>query len=1080
MTSNHRHSRVHLRRLGFEVLEDRRVLAASLDLAQVIGIAPVLESGAPHYVNASQDSSNHQSEITLDVNPSNPLNLAGFSYRLTHSTETHIEIDVFYSIDGGTTWGTQTINNLDENDGGLYLGNADRRFDPSIAFDADGNLFIAYGHVAASSGIRTLVVAKSTDGGANFSQFRSVDSADFLDKWHLATGPDGPGSNNQAVYVAYTKELPGFPTQDQVIMVAGSNDGGATFKPEHRVQVSDDAGVTRKHFFADPAVGPSGELYVSWHDITDLAHGRIYFDSDLDGLFNSSNGFGTDVLVKQTELLLFQYGVDAAPLRGIHTGPVVDVDRSGGDYHGRLYLTWVDAIDVPNFDTDNNSDIFLAWSDDHGANGTWTIPDLPGDVGNVEDSTGTDFLPWVDVDQVTGSVNLLYYTTDGDQATGNDDVHVRLATSIDGGQSFTYATMSRHTSNENDPPGSTQDYLEYIGLAVHGGTAHALWASRVPGGGLGGTDLEALYASASLLSIQGDNVLYITGDDSGAATSDTIELKRSMANAAYLEVWVNGNRQYTGLMATINVIDITALGGGDDIFIDADIDANFIVRGGDGGDDLTLRGKGASQLGSVEFQGEADNDTLTVNFVNGDPLPRPGFNFDFNLIGDPGEENVSAIDGAGTHVGFFVNTFIDAADNNLNDGRADSSGATDDQTTLRAAVQQSNFASDKNYIFLPSDTNLLSVAGTGGDLQGDLDITSNVTIIGSGAGVSIVDASGLVATTDRVFDVASGATLNLSRITLTGGKARNATNENGGAIRVAGTLNLLESALVDNRTTHSGGDGGAIFFLPSAGGTITNSVITDNHANDATGGIFLASDPPNGTVTLTGTIVANNTAGQTTGVDVRANGSRAFTNGGNNRLGNETAGLVHNDNGNHVGLVNYIVTGLGDTFDGTADKVVMSIRDAIYQANVTAGAQEIWLPAWDFLLTRDRQTFGGGIATDMSVAFGDLDIGKDTTLGDPTVGGSLTIRGVNGSTSVTWRAGLPNDKVFELLGDYNNDGIADSEPADVDSADYVVWRRWNGTSNTSADGDDDGDTDQDDFAVWTNNFGNTLMLLGIS
>lgn len=62
-----------------------------------------------------------------------------------------------------------------------------------------------------------------------------------------------------------------------------------------------------------------------------------------------------------------------------------------------------------------------------------------------------------------------------------------------------------------------------------------------------------------------------------------------------------------------------------------------------------------------------------------------------------------------------------------------------------------------------------------------------------------------------------------------------------------------------------------------------------------------------------------------------------------------------------------------------------------------------------------------------------------------------------------------------LDGDYNNDGV-------VNAADYVVWRKHEGTSGnppyTLGDGDGDGDTDQDDYLTWHANFGATLSTLG--
>jgi hypothetical protein len=113
--------------------------------------------------------------------------------------------------------------------------------------------------------------------------------------------------------------------------------------------------------------------------------------------------------------------------------------------------------------------------------------------------------------------------------------------------------------------------------------------------------------------------------------------------------------------------------------------------------------------------------------------------------------------------------------------------------------------------------------------------------------------------------------------------------------------------------------------------------------------------------------------------------------------------------------------------------------------------------------------------TETEVSQGDLEI-KD----------SLTIRGVGGpksaATSVAWRAGAMADKTFELLGDYNDDGVIGTSPADVDSADYVTWRVQEGESGGvfSADGDDDGDVDDDDYDIWTDYFGNSLMLHSIA
>ncbi len=335
--------------------------------------------------------------------------------------------------------------------------------------------------------------------------------------------------------------------------------------------------------------------------------------------------------------------------------------------------------------------------------------------------------------------------------------------------------------------------------------------------------------------------------------------------------------------------------------------------------------------------------------------------------------------------------------------------------------------------------------------------------MGSGAGASIINA---LAIDDRIFDLIGTGILNLSRVTLTLGDASNTTGQrNGGAIRVqnGGHLDLAYSAIVGNDTGHRG-SGGGIYFDATATGAIKASVITVNSADEEPGGVSLADSAPGagGAVTVETTIIVNNTdADGGVNRDVFAGANRTFTSLGNNRFGNETTGLVHNPtgNGDYMGTANYVVTSVADTYDGTTDPANMSLRDAIHQANITAGTQEIWLPAWDFVLTRDRSTFGGDSATDTSVAFGDLDITD-----------SLTIRGIDGETSVAWLSGAAVDKTFELLGDYHSDG-------NVNAADDALWRAQNGQSiNLEADGDDDGDVDDDDYDVYFNNFNNTLTL----
>ncbi|HEY4233980.1 MAG TPA: hypothetical protein VGM76_11175, partial [Lacipirellulaceae bacterium] len=129
------------------------------------------------------------------------------------------------------------------------------------------------------------------------------------------------------------------------------------------------------------------------------------------------------------------------------------------------------------------------------------------------------------------------------------------------------------------------------------------------------------------------------------------------------------------------------------------------------------------------------------------------------------------------------------------------------QVSLRAAIHDAN-----NYaggamlgIYVPRGNYQLTIPGLSdsgiGDTVGDLDIGHSVMVLGTGAGETIIDATPLQASSsDRVFEVLGGATLDLSGVTVTGGRPTNLSGFSGGGILVhdGATLNLSNSAITGN------------------------------------------------------------------------------------------------------------------------------------------------------------------------------------------------------------------------------------------------------------------------------------------
>jgi hypothetical protein len=515
-----------------ETLEARQLLSASLSFSGTQAITPSTALNVSNDYN--ETNSGWQDETSLAINPANPLNVAGLAVHYGRSDGNHNQLDLYYTTDGGATWNTSVIDGAD--DGIVDVPNERIvlvRSDPAVVFDDEGKLFICYVELDRTADIPVdtdwrLFAATSDDGGATFGEFQAIehihiaspDTGFGIDKPYIATGID-PASGNSAVYIAYDGRVNG----SLRVKVAGTRDGGENW--DRNVVVNDGVGSI---IFPQPAVGPNGELYVSWYDVST----QIYFDADADGLWGTQEGFGTDHSIHTlTNGGLLSYTEPRAqPDRGVHTGLILTVDRSGGAYNGRLYIAFVE-LNGSQANHDQDCNIKFGYSTNGGT--SWTF-------STVDSSTGTEFLPWLDVDQATGSVHIFYYTTNGDQNSGNEDVKARIASSFNGGSNWTIAYLTTATSDEyengdNDPEESDRDYGDYTGFDVHQGTAHALFAFEPSQDNF---DLEATYVSATFFNE--NNTLTITG----TSAADTIEVRLSSTNDDYLEVVVNNETEFVG------------------------------------------------------------------------------------------------------------------------------------------------------------------------------------------------------------------------------------------------------------------------------------------------------------------------------------------------------------------------------------------------------------------------------------------------------------------------------------------------------------------------------------------------------
>jgi CSLREA domain-containing protein len=167
-----------------------------------------------------------------------------------------------------------------------------------------------------------------------------------------------------------------------------------------------------------------------------------------------------------------------------------------------------------------------------------------------------------------------------------------------------------------------------------------------------------------------------------------------------------------------------------------------------------------------------------------------------------------------------------AAPNLVTVDTVDDQMGSDGKCSLREAISAANLDAPvdacpaglgDDMIILPEGRYLLQLAGAGEDdnATGDLDLRTNITIIGAGSGLTIIDGGGI----DRVVDVHADARLVANGVTIINGATPNGKSdalagggdaEPGGGIRNAGDVWLLGCEVTGNRTGNGGAGGSGV------------------------------------------------------------------------------------------------------------------------------------------------------------------------------------------------------------------------------------------------------------------------------
>jgi hypothetical protein len=425
--------------------------AAHHGTAKALGVAPAQQAPPPVPLNfdVSQWPGN-DAENTIAANPTNPRNVAAMDCVLGRKGLDGVFIGV--SFDGGRTWKRRLFSS------------GPQPCDLRLAWDRYGNLWLA--HLAAKGDVSVWL---STDGGLRFAKVADI----------VPTGPPitrpaadqpfiavGPGS----VWVSYA-DTPSGVIQAAGARVSGRGRFGSFSRPQSIPTRHGHAG--QGHGDASGlAIGPHGQVLVTYENIASPSRSLIYTALDPDGL--GPRRFGRPRLLARTRVK-FDDVIPAQPDRGIDAEPKLAWDTGPGRYHGRLYAVWTQAA-PPNKDDLNT---MFAHSDDAGR--TWTRPVRLSD----SQTAGSQFFQSIALDPATGDIAAGWYdcrNAHGQRGPGcaRPDSYTQFwATySTDGGRTFAPDfRVSQGTSNATDTH-SFFDYGDYTQVAFGSHLFYPAWSDN--------------------------------------------------------------------------------------------------------------------------------------------------------------------------------------------------------------------------------------------------------------------------------------------------------------------------------------------------------------------------------------------------------------------------------------------------------------------------------------------------------------------------------------------------------------------------------------------------------------------------
>lgn len=345
--------------------------------------------------------------------------------------------DYYYSKDAGLTWKAKSIY-------GKYGVNGD----PCMLIDNKGNYY--YFHLSNIGGqamIGGIVCHKSKSIKGKFKQESHTEvNGKFHDKEWVALN-----TKTNTIYMtwtqfdAYDSDKP--EDESHIVFSKSMDEGDSWTKPLKISKFPGDCKDDDKTAEgAVPAVGPNGEIYVSWS-----RNDSLWFNVSLD------DGI---TWMQEEKFITMQPNGWVIDIPGIYRSnglPILTCDISNSEHHGTIYVNWADQRNGA-----DDTDIWVIKSTDNGKN--WSSPIRVND----DKTTHHQFLTWMTIDQHTGYLYFVFYDRRNHK---NNETDVYLAVSKNGGETFSNYKISESPFL----PTPKMFFGDYTNIAVQNGMIRPIW-----------------------------------------------------------------------------------------------------------------------------------------------------------------------------------------------------------------------------------------------------------------------------------------------------------------------------------------------------------------------------------------------------------------------------------------------------------------------------------------------------------------------------------------------------------------------------------------------------------------------------